>query len=315
MSGVYGLMMAYSNSQLQTYKNCPLQWRFYWDLGLRRVDDEVGDHHLRYGAAFDKGLQAYYRGQSWSEIKEAFLNAYPTQLDPSDAAKTRENGVIALASYVKRWHQEDKRWQILEVNTRKDDELASVQIDLVVRDKEQGGIWLVDHKTTGSYLNYRYWERFQPNTQITYYLDTARSVYGEIEGFIINAISFRYRERAYKGEPAGFWCNFERQVFNRNESQLAYERLSRADWIYDLERSRENGFFRTNTDACYRCQFKSICAPGWTWEDDAELINIQYRQACAVKFANGYCELDRGHEGDHAPSLPVAAPFEVEVEV
>jgi hypothetical protein len=182
---------------------------------------------------------------------------------------------------------------------------------------QHGGLYLVDHKTTGQYLNYKYWERFQPNSQITHYLDYGISKYGPIEGFVINAISFRYNERASKNAPqAGFWCNFERQTFNRRTEQIEFERQSRAAWIADIERSCEAGFWRTNTDSCWRCQYKSICAPGWTWEEDRELIEIQYYQACNVLLGDDeHCVLVLGHEGECSASVAASAQVEFEIEV
>jgi hypothetical protein len=222
---------------------------------------------------------------------------------------------VALAEYIKRYRNEDKRqWRIIEIETRSDDPW-SVKPDLVVENVEHGGLYLVDHKTTGSYLNYRYWERYQPNSQITHYLDYAQSRYGPIEGFIINAISFRFREKQYKGEPAGFWCAFERQTFNRKPEQLQYERDSRADWIRDIEHSRENHFWRTNTDSCWKCQFKPICAAGWTWEEDRELIQLQWKQVCAIECDGGFCVEARGHSGKHSSVEVAAEPFEIEVQV
>jgi hypothetical protein len=307
----------YSNSQLQSYKNCPLQWRLYWDLGLRRLDDDASDHHLRYGHAVHAGLETIYRGGSLREAQDRFLENYPTQLDVNDKAKTRQNGITALREYVKRWGAGDRKWRVVEIETRSDDPW-SVKPDLVVEHVDHGGLYLVDHKTTGQYLNYKYWERFQPNSQITHYLDYGIAKYGPIEGFIINAISFRYNERASKNAPqAGFWCNFERQTFNRRSEQLDYERASRAEWIADIERSRSLGFWRTNTDACWRCQYKSICAPGWTWEEDRELIEIQYYQACDALLADDqHCVLVREHEGEcsaAAAQSKRAMEFEIEV--
>ena len=305
--------MFYSNSQLQSYKSCPLQFHYYWDLHLRRLDDEVSDHHLRFGAAIHAGLEQIYRGNGVNAARSAFADAYPRQLDPNDKAKTRDTGLTTLVEYVKRWHEEDRQWRVLEIETRSDDPW-SVKPDIVLENIAHGGIYLMDHKTTGQYLNYQYWEKFEPNSQITHYLDYAQSKYGPVEGFIINAISFRYRERAYKGEPAGFWCKFERQTFNRNPAQLQYERESRADWITQIEQSRESGFWRTNTDACWRCQYRIICAAGWTWPDDSDLIANQYYQACdALMMHDDHCTLAAGHEGEHG-FRQVEAPVEIEVE-
>lgn len=308
---------SYSNSELQSYKNCPLQWRFQWDLALRQIDLESSEHHLRFGAAFHAGLEQLYRGNGLTAARDAFLAAYPKQLDVNDKAKTQANGIATLVDYANRWRDEDRRYRVIAIESRSDDPW-SVKPDLVVENIEQGGLYLIDHKTTGQYLNYQYWEQFQPNSQITHYLDYAQSKYGPIEGFIINAIGFRYRERAYKGEPAGFWNHFERQTFNRRPAQLDYERVSRQLWIEDLERSVELGFYRTNTGSCRFCSFKPICAPGWTWEEDRELIELSYRQVCNRLIEGGgvsdYCVLDRGHEGECSIQQP-SSDVEVFVEV
>lgn len=309
-------MAAYSNSQLQSYKNCPLQWHFYWDLGLRSLEDEGGDHHLRYGNAFHEGLRVIYGGGSLRKAQDRFLEYYPRQLNPSDQAKTRQNGITALAQYVKRWGQEDRQWKVVAIEERSDDPW-SVKPDLVLEHIEHGGLYLMDHKTTGRYLNYDYWSRFEPNSQITHYLDYGISKYGPIEGFIINAISFRYNLKASKNAPtAGFWCNFERQTFNRKPEQLEYERRSRAQWIEDIERTKASGFFRTNTDSCWRCQYRSLCKAGWTWEEDRELVEIQYYQACDALLADDeHCVLSRGHDGECSPLRleEVVPEFEIEV--
>lgn len=305
---------AYSNSQLQSFKNCPLQYRYQWLLKLRSRDDETSDHHLRFGSAIHAGLERLYLGRPLVEVKEAFLDTYPRQLDLNDKAKTRETGLIALRDYIQRWREEDRKWKVIAIENRSDDPW-SVKPDLVVEHVEHGGTWLVDHKTTGQYLNYRYWERFEPNSQITHYLDYARERYGPIEGFIINAISFRYRERAYKGEPAGFWCNFERQVFNRNESQLEHERQSRAHWIQQIRTCEVVNFWPTNTNSCYQCAYRPLCAAGWDWERDRELVEIGYYQSCGELFGKGeYCTLEVGHAGGCTESQ-VDAPLEIEVEV
>jgi hypothetical protein len=308
---------AYSNSELQSYKNCPLQWRFQWDLALRPIDDEAGDHHLRFGAAFHAGLEQLYRGKGLTAARDAFVAAYPVQLDVNDKAKTQANGVRTLVDYANRWREEDRKYRVIAIESRSDDPW-SVKPDLVVENIEQGGVYLMDHKTTGQYLDYKYWGQFEPNSQVTHYLDYAQSKYGPIEGFIINAISFRFLLKASKNGPAGFWNNFERQTFNRRPAQLDYERVSRQLWVEDLERSVEVGFYRTNTGACWRCPYRTICSPGWTWEEDRDLIELNYRQVCNRLIEGGgvsdYCVLDRDHEGECGIMKPTQ-DVEVVVEV
>jgi hypothetical protein len=311
----------YSNSELASFKMCPMQWRFQYDLHLRSIEDESGDHHLRFGAAFHAGLEQLYRGNGMSAAMDAVRAGYPRQLDVSDFAKTLPNALVTLKDYAARWGEEDRKWGVVEIETYSEDEGYNLKPDLIIENLEHGGRYLVDHKTTGSYLNYNYWNQFQPNSQLTYYIDYGQSKYGEIEGFIVNAISFRYRQRASKDGPAGFWNAFERQVFNRNESQLEFERASRAAWVESLERTRESGFYPTNTGACRFCSYKSLCAPGWTWENDRDLIELQFRQVCERRIegesAGGRCALDLDHEGECAAQVPSEneSEFNITVEV
>jgi hypothetical protein len=307
----------YSHSQLDSYKQCPLRYFYEYEVGLRKRGDESSDHHLRFGEAIHEGLRHLYLGDTLKAAQEAFLSTYPVQLDPTDLAKTRENGVVALASYARRWRDEDRKWKVVsceKADAREDGYI--VHLDLVMENLEQGGIYGFDHKTTGKYLNSDYWLQFNPNSQITQYVKFIKERYGECDGFYINALSFRFRQHAYKGEPAGFWNAFERQMFNRNEEQLTIEQRSESDWIADIERSREVGVWRINTNSCRFCSYRAICAAGWSYPQDQELIEVQYRQVCNRTTEElRRCVLDRDHDGKCSPVTLFDAPMEVVVEV
>lgn len=345
---------AYSNSEIQKWKNCPLSWRFAYDLGLVSREGDDSQHHQKFGAAYHDGLAELYRGHGLRAAQAEFIRGYPTQLDPDDRAKTQANGVSALAQYVRQWKDEDKKWRVVEIETQSDDEEAwSVKPDLVMENMDWGGIYLWDHKTTGSIINAKYWEQFNPNSQITHYMSYGREKFGEIAGFIINAISFQYRApkksngdsnvllceendpkkpwlafsdyetRFVKGRyhrdmvaAWGFSVQFERQMFNRRDEQLEYEQLSREAWIRDLEAARSTGFYRSNTDSCRRCDFKSICSAGWEWELDEELILTQFRRACRQRFGSSqHCILDLNHDGEHSDIDLSSAELNVEVDI
>ena len=277
--------MNYSNSYIQQFKTCPLSCYLRYEVGLKKIEDERTEHHLNYGNAIHSALRQIYLGNSLEFAKKRFLEDYPTQLDPDDHAKTQENGLKLLEAYVKRWSDEDKKWKVIAVEVRDEfdygqEDAFSVKPDLIMENIAFGGIYGFDHKTVGgknANLSYDFWGRFDPNSQITKYVSFIKSKYGDCSGFYINAIGVGFRQRAYKGEPAGFWMRFERQMFNRNSSQLQVEQEDTKYWIERIEHSKSTDVFGMNTESCRWCSFKPICSAGWRWPSDSELITIQYQ--------------------------------------
>lgn len=264
-----------------------------------------------------EGLRAIYLGDTLKSAQQTFLDHYPTQLDSFDQAKTRGNGVLCLAEYVKKWKEEDKQWRVLRCERldRQIDGNALI-LDLVVQHRVNEQILGWDHKVTGSYLNYKFWERFEPNSQITEYVKFIKDNYGYCDGFVINALALRFRQRAYKGEPAGLWFAFERQTFNRNAEQLQGAATDRAYWERQVNFARENNWWGMNTSSCWQCEYRDICKAGWTWPQEKELIAIQYREVCGTWSGEPLqpCALDRGHDMPHSPVMAPEGEFVVEVE-
>jgi len=275
--------MRYSNSYIQSYKACPLQCFLKYEVGLEKVVEEVGEHHLAYGRAMHEGLKHLYLQDTLKSAQDAFLAAYPKQLDPEDKAKTREQGTQVLERYVKFWAEEDKKWRVLSVEEKETfdyvEEGFTVKLDLVMENKAYGGIYGFDHKVVGgrrATLSFDFWNEFEPNSQITKYVSFIQSKHGECSGFYINALGMGFRSRAYKGEPAGFWTRFERQMFNRNQSQLDLEQRDTVYWITRIEDSKRTNLWGYNTSSCKFCHYRPICQAGWSWPEDQELITIQY---------------------------------------
>jgi hypothetical protein len=318
-------MMRFSHSRLADLKACGLRYYLKHVIGLRRHDTDLADqHHLRYGIAMHAAMEVLYAGNYANQppddparlfdlATQTFLDAYPIQLDMNDQAKTRDNAVLALKWYAAHWRDEDRKWRVISVERPEDTDAWSLRLDLVVENVEHGGIYGVDHKFTKKYLNYDFWNGFEPNSQVTQYVTHVREKYGDCSGFYINAVSMGYRQRAYKGEPAGFWAKFERQMFNRNDSQVAQEAESTARWIQiatEAQTAVDAGVsaiaaYGFNTDSCRFCEFRPVCSAGWTWPEDDQLILIQFRQACLEIIEGGRCQLDYQHDGQHELELPL----------
>src|SRR3990167_2962552 len=264
--------MGFDNSQLQTYKNCPEQYRLKYLLGLSKVEEGVDEHDKNFGKAIHSALEEYYKGKGVEVAKEGFREEYPDQLSPDDLAKTQANGCVLIEAYVKHYVEEDKKWTVKAVEVTDRFELVNgvtftVKIDLIV--EQQGCIYFVDHKTTGKAFNWQYWSQFEPNTQLTAYTAYCQAKFGECSGGIINGLQLGYRQRAYKGEPAGFHYSFQRQLFNRNRGQVEAWKWDALEWIKKVEGAKKeynwidgfsaNSVWPKNEGQCRFCSFKEIC--------------------------------------------------------
>lgn len=327
-------MRRYSHSMLALYRLCPLRFRLAYEERLTPLQPE-SRHDMDFGNAWDAGLTAWYRDGNASKALDAFAAEYPESRYPSvlpvnSQGKTFSNGLAGLAAYIKRWQEEDAHWTVLQVQ-EKDTNDANDRIlkqDIVVRDDRDGQVYGIDNKTTGSYLDNKYWSRYEPNSQVRMYTDRLNERYeGNCGGFIINAASFKHRSRAYtprtgpdKGvqQPAGDWHSFARMTFNPTANAIGLERDSAAYWVSRIEADRESGQWGYNDQSCHaygrECEFYSICSVGYSWPQDAELIANYYRQQCPRILTEGRCQLDLDHDGDCNPTPPVIEDYTVETE-
>lgn len=254
--------MIYDSSSLQAFKDCPERYRLAYVLGLKKRTEGVENIDLNFGKAIHSGLEAHYTGK---DEREAFTKEFGTIVAPDEKVKTLENGLLLIDAYIKHYEQEDKAFEVLEVE-QPDKVVLTDGIEFIVkRDmviKQQGCIYVLEHKTTKKAFSWDYWSRFEPNAQVSAQAYSCAKKYGECSGVIINAIKCGFRERAYKGEPAGFHCAFQRQIFNRNQAQLEDWKQKTEDWISRIEDKIEcdckYGWLK-NEGQCVYCQFKEIC--------------------------------------------------------
>lgn len=303
-------------SAIGDFIRCPLAYRYRHKLHLRKRDDDSGDHHLRFGAAIHEGLSIIYTERNLEKAKAAFKAAYPAQLDPNDLAKTPESGVYMLEKYAEHYDF-DRSWEVLSVETTDKSGYVGLTPDLVVRDKTTDSIYIVDHKTTGRYLNFDYFADFDPNSQVTQYIRKAKDDWGHCDGFIVNAISFSYLKRDGKIRRKGLNIEFERQIFNRTLDQIKRTEIDTFEWLEEIANSERRGHWRAaeTTNACRFCSYKSLCAAGWSWDEDEPLILTTFRQVCEVDEGSGRCQLDLSHDGAHDPTLKQSQEIEFTVEV
>lgn len=201
-----------------------------------------------------------------------------------------------------------------------------------IRTSAPDGLYITDdftvtHNTTASYLDGKYWSRYEPNSQVRIYTDHVNDVYGHCGGFIINAASFKHRSRAYtprtgpdKGTqlPAGDWHSFARMTFNPNANAIRLERDSFNYWVGRIEADKVTNVWGYNDQSCHQygreCEYYQLCSAGYSWPRDEELVLGNYRQCCPKVLEDGRCQLDWGHGGEHDATLPIVEDYMVEPE-
>ena len=327
-------MTRYSYSRVSTYATCPRLYQLRYIHQLSPLQES--EHDLRFGKAWDAALNVYYRGQGVEQSQVAFIEAYPENEYPDplpywSPGKSFAAGISGLNQYVQKWREDDAWWEVLTVQSRDekdgDDESRVVVLDLVVRDKRDGMVYGVDSKTTGKYLDAQYAAQFDPHSQIRQYVRHLQEEYGEVGGFYINAASFRHRTKAYtprKGPdkgvqlPAGDWQDFKRYLFNPNAEAINQEKASWSNWIRKIESDVASGDFAYNTDQCVRgpltCPYHKICSAGYTWPNDAMLIEPWYRQRCLLLVNGERCWLAPEHDGPCDSTRPAQADYEVNLD-
>lgn len=275
--------MKLSNSKLDKYRSCPRAYQYHYVNNLEPITDGEESHDRNFGKAIHCGLEELYRSGDLEKSKEEFNEAYPNQLDIEDESKTSANGKVLLEAYWKTYQKQMQDWKIIAIEVLDSYEAIPgvefrVRLDLIAENLKYGGVYGFDHKTTGKKLDYRYWSQFNPSSQISAYYDYIGKKYGQCAGFYIDAMSFGHRKNKYKGEPAGFHYQLERQMFTQTKAQIDDWRASEQDWYEKIQVSEAKGFYPLNTKSCQYCSFRNICSSGWDWENDSDLILCQYQK-------------------------------------
>jgi len=252
-------------SQLQTFIDCPHKYHNKFILNLAKIQEGAESLDKLFGKAVHLALELLYKGKPLVEAKNAFRESYLVELG-TEKAKTPANGERLIEAYWNYWQKpvselSDTNLETVSVevvdkfNITEEIEYI-VKIDRVV--KNNAGIWCMDHKSTRKTL-YSFFNKFSPNMQVSGYCAYAKQKFGQCSGFIPNALKVGYRERAYKGEPAGFHCAFERDIVNRDDQQLRAFRDNVLWWCANLKYATTSGVMPRNENNCGYCQYRDLC--------------------------------------------------------
>lgn len=260
-----------SHSSTQRFNTCPFAYSLHKE-GLTKITTGAESNFAVWGKAMHSGLEAHYRlGASASEY---FLDAYPEDLDPQNQVWTREGGVRTLDSYSTYYREIDRQWEVLEVELADPPapERPTLVIDLVARHRQTGSVYLFDHKFKAK-MPWGAERRYELDAQLTRYISFVRQKWGDCAGAVVNTIVPGFRQRAYKGEPAGWHCKFERLVVQRTPQQIDFWERSQAEWEGLIRHCEKSSLYPKHLGwQCSSCEYFELCCSG----DDPEVRESLY---------------------------------------
>ena len=201
----------FDNSALNVYMACPRKFLYNHELCIGKRQESAA---ITVGSAVHEFMSAMWKGKDFDECLLAMVGyfdndeAYP--IDPRIDQETigKRGGqmysiewLISLMDiYFHRYQLIAEPFEILKDSDGDpyveegfaidmEDGIFTGKIDAIVRDRNTGRLWVVDHKTTRLTLGDRFTMQFRPNNQLTGYMLAIRELFGEMpEGCIVNAI-------------------------------------------------------------------------------------------------------------------------------
>ena len=277
-----------SYSELDSFKQCPHK------------------HQLAYVERWSKAKDdttAAGRGTLWHKVMDCHYTAIKAGVAPAPEVKVlfglmyeqgRPSETLEIlewmyAGYVDKWG-DDRMWEILAIEWkaqvplktaagRKSGFILKMILDLVVRDRATGKLWIVDHK---SHANLPSDKELELDDQFGLYTWGLRELGKNPFGCIYNTARTQYnkgdapgalelwKQRKAAGEKPGaapkpqtLDQRFSRFLMARTETELdtiALEALDTARSMYSSHNRHER---HTNSDTCkWRCDYTEPCLMG-----------------------------------------------------
>lgn len=269
------LQLSWDSVSIGALKTCPRLYELSIVKGWRSKQTAVD---LDFGIWLHSARERYYhakaRGESHDTAQRETLNwlleaTWNKELDrpwQGDQYKNRYTLARTLVWYCEQWGERDPLEQVMLANGKPAVEVSfrfglsygpeSVQgewslcghLDRLVR--FNNALWVSDLKSTRHTLDASYFQQFSPDNQMSLYTLAGKVVCSEpVQGIVLDAVQV----------AVGF-SRFARGLVQRTEAQLE-------EWLQGLrvlltqaEQYARADFWPQNDRACFRCQFRQVCA-------------------------------------------------------
>ena len=276
-----GVQWAWDSTSLGTFKDCPRKYFYTLVMGYRARGESV---HLTFGIHYHHGLEYYDKlraeGQDHEDalrevVFDLMCRTWTRESDEdegrpwtTDHTKNRETLLRSVVWYIEYFRDDPAKTLILsngrpavELTFRfeVDDGLVlSGHLDRVVEFAD--GIYVMDRKTTGSTVGAYYFERYEPDNQMSLYSLAAQVVYQTpVRGVIIDAAQI----------AVGF-TRFARGMTYRTPDQLQEWLTFTKQWVaqaqamgHAMTTETDHRPWPMNDKSCHDyggCPFRKVCS-------------------------------------------------------
>jgi hypothetical protein len=195
-----------TSSRLKDARACARLHHLRYNLGYRPV---VSADTLRFGTLVHLGLEAWWLAPQGERLEAALAALEGAEVDVYEVARAR----VMLRGYDARWGS--AQYEVLGVEVPFVTELRNPatgaasrtwrlagKVDAIVRDLSTGLVMLVEHKTSGEDITPggEYWRRLRMDSQISVYVEGARSLGFEVDGCVYDVLG-KPRHKPLKATP------------------------------------------------------------------------------------------------------------------
>ena len=281
----------FDNSSIDLFMRCPRKFLYEHEMGLvAGIESEP----LTFGSAIHEAFYEYYKGSDIDTCLKAFIkrcripgSTIDLELDlssNSDQQYSIEWGTWLLQRYFERFPIKDEPWEVVRDHEGKPylemgfaidagDGVFVGKIDQIIRMKDTGDVWIIDHKTTKSVLNDKFGERWNPNNQMTGYLWGVHELLGEMpKGAIINAFrSYQFKRGNIEDIKAKAFMRIESRrhpdEVNDRANQIRHT-MKTINWFRkrfdEVKEGDPSVFYMNAPNACqsywpHTCVFVPVC--------------------------------------------------------
>lgn len=281
-----GAPRPFSTSALDCFRQCPELFRTKYVLGL--VADRDDDAARDGGSAFHAALEVWFQDQGVDAAHAALVEAWgPEPLFSSGQHEKRPRGLYEalLQVYAEKWPRARDPFQVVRneswVQGTVRPSLGTPFVWGAVLDRlieMDGERWIMDTKTTSSYLNDTYFSRYLLSSQLRSYVALELLNGRECAGVYVDAVHVDTRYHKAKPEHCHRWGPHRYQPWQLDEWARDAERtIQQVEWyltnIGPEERweQRDGACVSFNRTCIFhaRCQVANVVAatlPGYKVE-------------------------------------------------
>lgn len=208
-------------SRMRSFRACARYHHLTYNERWERVDEDEGAA-IAFGTAGHLVLELWWMSLGAGKDGEHVLDACLDRIEADERITStltphaRQALRAVIIGYHHRWFAASQRYEVLHVEVQFETALRNPttgrpmrgwsqggKMDVVVRDREDGRVYVVEHKFSGEDVSpgSAYWQRLRVDGQISIYLDGAASLGFEVAGCIYDVIA-RPAQRPKRATPA-----------------------------------------------------------------------------------------------------------------